>query len=167
MKKTILYTFFGLLIFTTSAFSVHKFYMAIHQVNYAPEKKMLQITSRIFMDDLNKVLEKKYNKKLNLGTDKETAEEIMLLKKYLAENFSIKVNGQSKPMTFLSKEVDGDVLVCYSNIKGISKINSLEISNSVLIDWNTEQQNITHVTILNTKNSILFTDSSRNKVLKY
>ena len=69
-------------------------------------------------------------------------------------------------MTFLSKEVDGDVLVCYSNIKGISKINSLEISNSVLIDWNTEQQNITHVTILNTKNSILFTDSSRNKVLK-
>jgi hypothetical protein len=167
MKKAILYTFLGLLILTTSAFSVHKFYMAIYQVNYAPEKKMLQITSRIFIDDLNLALQKKYNKKLNLGTDKETAEEIVLLKKYLSEKFSIKINGQSKPMDFLSKEVDGDVLVCYSNIKGVSKINSLEIYNSVLIDWNTEQQNITHITVLGTKNSLLFTDSSKNGVLKY
>ena len=141
--------------------------MAIYQVNYAPQKKMLQITSRIFVDDLNKALEKKYNKKLNLGNEKEAAEDIVLLKKYLAENFSIKVNGQSKPMTFLSKELDGDVLVCYSNIKGIPKINSLEISNSVLIDWNSEQQNITHITVLGIKNSILFTDSSRNGMLKY
>jgi hypothetical protein len=30
----------------------------IYQVNYAPDKKMLQITSRIFIDDLNKALEK-------------------------------------------------------------------------------------------------------------
>ena len=90
-----------------------------------------------------------------------------MLKKYLGEKFSIKVNGQSKPMIFLSKELDGDVLVCYSNIKEISKINSLEISNSILLDWNTEQQNITHVKVLDTKNSILFTDSSRNGMLKY
>ena len=141
--------------------------MAIYQVNYAPEKKMLQITSRIFIDDLNKTLEKKYNKKLNLGTNKETAEEIVLVKKYLAQNFIIKVNGQTKPITFLSKELDGDVLVCYSNITGISKITSLEISNSILLDWNTEQQNITHVKVLETKNSILFTDSFRNGLLKY
>ena len=155
------------MIFTTSAFGVHKFYMAIYQVNYAPEKKMLQITSRIFIDDLNKTLEKKYNKKLNLGTNKETAEEIVLVKKYLAQNFIIKVNGQTKPITFLSKELDGDVLVCYSNITGISKITSLEISNSILLDWNTEQQNITHVKVLEIKNSILFTDSFRNGLLKY
>ena len=141
--------------------------MAIYQVNYAPEKKMLQITSRIFIDDLNKTLEKKYNKKLNLGTNKETAEEIVLVKKYLAQNFIIKVNGQTKPITFLSKELDGDVLVCYSNITGISKITSLEISNSILLDWNTEQQNITHVKVLEIKNSILFTDSFRDELLKY
>jgi hypothetical protein len=167
MKKIILFAFLGILFLTTSAFNFHKFYMGIYQVNYAPEKKMLQITSRIFLDDLNKALEKKNKKKLYLGTDKETAEEVVLLKKYLTENFSIKVDGQSKSMTFLSKELDGDVLVCYSNIKGISKINSIAISNSLLMDWNSEQQNITHVMVLGTKNSILFTDSSRYGVLKY
>jgi hypothetical protein len=141
--------------------------MAVYQVNYAPEKKMLQITSRIFVDDLNKALEKKYNKKLNLGSEKESPEEILLLKKYFLEKFSVKVNGQSKTINFLSKELEGDVLVCYCSIKEITKINSIEIANTILIDWNSEQQNITHVTVLGEKNSILFTDSNKIGMLKY
>ncbi|MBW4359691.1 hypothetical protein KZH69_04255 [Flavobacterium sp. NAS39] len=150
-----------------SSFGVHKFYMAIYQINYAPEKKMLQITSRIFIDDINKTLEKKHNKKFFLGTDKESAESLYLLKKYLSENFTLKVNGQSKGMNFLSKEMDGDVLVCYLNIKDVSKIKTLEIYNSVLLDCFAEQQNIVHVTVFDTKKSFLFTESSTKQVLKY
>ena len=67
MKKQVLYPSLVLLFLTSSVFTLHKFYMAVYQINYAPEKKMLQITSRIFIDDLNKTLEKKYNKKFNLG----------------------------------------------------------------------------------------------------
>lgn len=167
MKKGIVVTLLLFLAFSISSFGVHKFYMAIYQVNFASEKKMLQITSRIFVDDLNNSLEKKYNKKFFLGTDKESVESIDLLKKYLAQNFTIKVNGQSKSMNFLSKEMDGDVLVCYMNVKGISKINSIEIYNSILIDCFFEQQNIVHVTVFGTKKSFLFTESSTTQVLKY
>lgn len=167
MKKQILYAFFALLFWTTSAFTFHKFYMAVYQINYVPEKKMLQITSRIFIDDLNKTLEKKYNKKFYLGTEKETAAEFILVKEYLSSHFSIKVNNQSNPINFLSKEVDDDVLVCYWNIKGISKINSLEIYNTVLSDLFSEQKNLVHITVLDKKNSFLFTNSISNQVLKY
>ena len=167
MKKRLIIVLLMLVALSISSFGVHKFYMAIYQINYAPEKKMLQITSRIFVDDLNKTLEKKYRKKFFLGTNKETVESIDLLKKYLAENFTIKVNGQSKNMNFLSKEMDGDVLVCYLNAKDISKIKSLEIYNSVLIDCFAEQQNIVHVTALGTKKSFLFGETSTMQVLKY
>ena len=129
---------------------------------------MIQITSRIFIDDLNNGLEKKYHKKTFVGTEKETQADIDLLKKYLADNFSIKINGQPKSITFLSKEVEaGDVLVCYSRIKDIDKFKTIEISNSVLVDWNAEQQNITHISAFGIKKSILFTESSRKEVLKY
>jgi len=167
MKKGLVVAFLLVFAFSISSFGLHKFYMGIYQINYASEKKMLQITSRIFVDDLDKALEKKYNKKFFLGTDKETTESIDLLKKYLTENFIIKVNGQTKAMNFLSKEMDGDVLVCYLNIKDISKINSLEIYNSVLIDCFSEQQNIVHVTAFGTKKSFLFTETSTREVLKY
>ncbi|TDW46460.1 hypothetical protein EV144_106131 [Flavobacterium sp. 270] len=168
MKNKLVYGLIGILFFSLSAFTFHKFYMGVFQVNYAAEKKMLQITSRIFVDDLNNALEKKYHKKTFIGTEKETQEDIDLLKKYLSENFTIKVNGQSKPIAFLSKEVESnDVLVCYSRIKDIEKFKTIEISNSVLIDWNSEQQNITHITAFGTKKSVLFTESSRKEVLKY
>lgn len=167
MKKGIVVLFLVTFAFSISSFDMHKFYMGIFQIHYAPEKKMLQITSRIFIDDLNVALEKKYKKKLFLGTDKESAESVDCLKKYLTENLYIKVNGHSKSMNFLSKEMDGDVLVCYLNIKDISKINSLEIYNSVLIDWIPEQQNIVHLTAFGVKKSFLFTNSSTKQVLKY
>lgn len=167
MKKSLIFLFFCVLTLSASSFTMHKFYMAIYQLYYAPEKKMLQITARIFVDDIDKALEKKYSRKFFLNTNKETPESIDFLKKYLSDNFSVKVNGQTKTMNFLSKELDGDVLVCYLSIKDISKINSLEIYNSVLIDWIAEQQNIMHITAFGDKKSFLFTNTSTKQVLKY
>lgn len=168
MKKNVMYSLIGILFLSLSSFAFHKFYVGVFQVNYAAEKKMIQITSRIFVDDLNKGIEKKYNKKAFIGTDKETPSDVDLLKKYLSENFSIKINGQLKSITFLSKELEADdVLVCYSRITKVEKFKTLEISNTVLTDWNTEQQNITHISAYDTKRSVLFTESSRKEVLKY
>jgi len=168
MKNKLVYCLLAVLFVLSSAFTFHKFYVGVFQVNYAAEKKMLQITSRIFIDDLNNAMEKKYHKKTFVGTSKETQADIDLLKKYLSENFLIKVNGQSKAITFLSKEVEADdVLVCYSRIKDVDKFKTLEISNTILVDWNAEQQNITHISAFDTKRSVLFTESSRKEVLKY
>ena len=160
-------TFLGLLFLSVSAFEVHKFYMAIFQVNYAPEKKMLQITSRIFVDDLNQALEKKYGKKTFLGADKESADDQAVLKKYFAENLQIKVNGQSKPVVFLSKELDANVLICYCRVTDISKLHSVEITNTILTHWNSEQQNILHFTAFGDKKTVLFTTSNKTEVLKF
>jgi len=168
MKNRLIYPLIGILLMSLSSFSFHKFYMGVFQVNYAAEKKMIQITSRIFIDDLNNAMEKKYHQKTFVGTDKETPADLDILKKYLSENFTIKVNGQSKPITFLSKEVEaGDVLVCYSRIKDIDKFKTIEISNTILVDWSAEQQNITHISAFGTKRSVLFTESSRKELLKY
>ncbi|MDD2675658.1 MAG: hypothetical protein PHF81_12340 [Flavobacterium sp.] len=167
MKKTILITFFGLLFLTLTSFGVHKFYVALYQVNYAPEKKMLQITTRIFVDDLNIAVGKKYSKKINLGSENESVDDVTLLKKYFSEKFYIKVNGQTKSIHFLSKEMEGDVLICYFSIKEIQKINSLEIYNAVITEGNSEQQNIMHFNVSGVKNTLLFTESTSKGMLKY
>lgn len=155
-----------LLFVTLSSMTVHKFYVAIYKVEFAPQKKMLQITTRIFVDDLNIALEKKYNKKTYLGEDKESENDIVLLKKYLAEKFVIKVNGEQKPMNFLSKELENNVLICYLNSKEISKIKTLEIQNSVLIEIYDEQQNIIQANFNGEKHSLLLTSGKINGMLK-
>jgi hypothetical protein len=62
-------------------FGFHKFYVAVYQINFAPEKEMLQITSRVFADDLNKALENTIRS--IIGTAKESPEDLVLLKKIL------------------------------------------------------------------------------------
>ena len=166
MKNFLLVTFCGLLIIGLSSFSIHKFYVSLYQVDYAREKKMLQITSRIFIDDLNNAIDKKYGKKIQLGSENETDADLLLFKKYFNEKFTIKVNGQLKPVQFLSKEMEGDVLICYFKIKDIYKIESLEIYNAVITEGNSEQQNIMHFSILGVKNTLLFTESSPKGVIK-
>jgi hypothetical protein len=167
MKKTVVVAFLALVFCSLTAFEIHKFYMAIFQVNYAPEKKMLQITSRIFMDDLNLALEKKYGKKTNLGLEKETVEDLNLLKKYFNENLIIKVNGQTKPVVFMSKDVEGDVLICYCRVTEVVKLQTAEINNTLLTHWNSEQQNILHFNAFGEKKSFLFTASNKTEVLKF
>ena len=166
MKKQIICIVFPLLLFTLTASTVHKFHMALYQINYDSEKKMLQITSRLHIEDLNKALEKKYKKKIAVENENSSSEEV-LLKEYLTNRFSIKVNGQVKPLIFLSKEIDDDELVIYSNIKNIAKINALEIQNTVLIECFSDQQNMININVLGEKKSFLLTHSVSSKSLKY
>lgn len=166
MKKQIIFILLPLLLFSLTAFSVHKYHVALYQINYDSEKKMLQVTSRIHIDDLQKALEKKYNKKIYVVNENNSSEEL-LLKEYVSNRFFIKVNGQLKSLNFLSKEIDGDELICYWNIRGISKINTLEVNNTLLIEYISDQQNMINVTVSGEKKSFLLTNSLTSKLLKY
>lgn len=166
MKKRIVFPLLVVLCLTLLSFNFHKFYVSIYQINYAPEKKMLQITSRIFNDDLNTVLYKQYGKKTFLGEPNETPEDVILMKKYILEHLSIKVNGQQKTINYLSKELESNVLICYYNIKEISKIKTLEIQNTVLFDLNSEQQNIIQTNFNGKKQSLLLTSDNIRGMLK-
>lgn len=166
MKKSILLPFFFLVVFSLSSFGIHKFYMSIYQINYVSEKKMLQITSRIFVDDLNAALSSQFKKKTHVCEENETPEDLVLMQRYLSEHFTIKVNGEQKNLIFLSKELDATVVVCYFRIQEVNKIKTLEIKNTALLDLNSDQQNIIQTTIYGKKESLLLTNDNFTATIK-
>ena len=166
MKKIIRATLLGILFIVLSSFAVHKFYVSIYQINFVPQKKMLQITSRIFIDDLNDAMELKFHKKCYVGTDRQTDNDVVLMKKYLAEKFIIKVNGVSKPINYLSSEVEANVVVGYFSITDVSKITSLTLENNALLEINPEQQNVIQANINGKKQSLLLTADNYKGMLK-
>jgi hypothetical protein len=58
---------------------------------------------------------------------------VALLKKYLAEKLSIKINGKASQMNFLVKNWRGCSCLLFKH-KRVSKINSLETYNAILVD---------------------------------
>lgn len=127
---------------------------------------MLQITTRIFVDDLNKALERKQHQKTHIGESSETAEEVALMNRYLLDHFTIKVNGSPKPIIFVSKELENNVVVGYYKITNVAKVTSLEIKNTTLMDEFSEQQNIIQTTINGDKKSLLLTNENTSGLLK-
>lgn len=166
MVKAFRTTLFLLMFIGLSSMAIHKFYVSIYQVNYAPKKKMIQITSRLFIDDLNDALERKFKKRTFIASKDETVEDENLLKKYFAEKFIVKVNGVSKPINLVSKEVDANVVICYFSIKDVAKISTIAIENNALMELNDEQQNIIQANFNGQKQSLLLTSENFKGMLK-
>ena len=156
-----------LLTFLLMSFASHKFYVSIYQVEYSSEKKMLQITSRIFVDDLNAVLEKKSGSKVNFGEKEESATDVSIMKKYITDNFTIKSNGHPLAFEYLSHEYESNVIICYFRVRNLSKVKKLEITNKVLIDLVTEQQNIIQTTVNGKKKSVVLTAEHTSETIEY
>ena len=151
----------------SSAFTFHKFYVGVFQVDYFKEKKAVQITARLFIDDLEKALHKKHNKHFYITTKDEVADANIYIAKYLDEKLKIKINNKIQSIQFLTKEQEENIVICYLKINFKDNIKDLEITNNVLSDVFNEQQNLLHLNINGNKKTILFTNTETNQKLKY
>ncbi|MEX0313779.1 MAG: DUF6702 family protein [Allomuricauda sp.] len=139
---------FALLMVLSLSFSTaHKFYVSVTNVAYSEKNKAFQITSRIFIDDLEQVLEERYGINPELATDKEAKIADEYINKYFKTKFAIELNDKIVPFTFLGKQYDNDVAICYLEIADVDleDVKTLSVQNEILTDLFDEQQNIVHI----------------------
>jgi len=163
-KKIFLLIILPLVAFTT----VHKYYMSVTTINYSEKEETLQITSLIFIDDFEKLLEERYDLNAVLATPNEVENATIYIEKYLKQKFLLKVNSKPVSFNFIGKEYDDDVMKCYMEVTGINiaTLKSIEIENSVLMDVFNEQQNIIHFKFPKKKKSMVLIRENNNGMLK-
>lgn len=88
------------IIFGLCSFGIHRYYVAIYQIDFVPDKKRIEITARIFMDDLNLALEKEFKSKIQLGEKTETAQDVVFLQKYLNKHLKVSIDGKEQTVFF-------------------------------------------------------------------
>lgn len=156
------------LVFTTSLSSaVHKYYAAVFTIEHSVKKQQLQMTARIFVDDLEVALKKKYGKSFYLGTSTESPEAKVFLQKYLSEKIVLEANGNAVPLKFIAKEMEDDIIICYCTFPVAAPIRSLEMKNTVLMEVFPDQQNIVHANINRNKKSLLLTNDETAGTLQF
>jgi len=151
--------------FAFSAF--HKYYISVTQVDYIQEKQSVQITSRIFIDDFEKVLRERYDETIVLADKNESKEVNAYIEQYLKSKIKIKINDKDMNLIFIGKEYDMDLMQCYIEIEHVNNINSIEISNQVLFDVFDEQQNMIKTKINNKQKSFLLNQNNKKTVLNF
>ncbi len=163
-KKGFLILFLPLMAFAT----VHKFYVSVTNIGYSEKDDALQITSRVFIDDLEKVLEVRYGLKADLATGNESELADEYLEKYLRQKFVVEINGKNKPFDFIGRKYDNDLMIYYFEVKEIDlpSVTSIQIENEILTDLYDEQQNVVHFKIKGTKKSFVLVKSDTKGMLK-
>ncbi len=157
-----------LLVIPLFAFSImHKFYVSVTNIQYSEKDNSLQITSRIFIDDLENALEERYGVEMNLATEKESDEANFYIEKYMRSKLVISVDGTNKAFVFLGKKYDNDLVICYLEIEDIDlpEHKTLAVENDILTDMFDEQQNIVHFKINGKKKSFILVKENNKGML--
>lgn len=157
-KFVLLILLLPLLAYTTA----HKFYVTVTQIEYIKEKQAVQIISRIFIDDFEALIRKRYDEDITLDPSKEETQIDFYIEKYLKEKIQIKINDSIKNLVFIGKEYEDDIIYCYLEIENVTTIKSFEITNKILFDLFDEQQNIVKTNI-NSKNKSFILISQNDK----
>ena len=163
LKKSILLLILPLFAFAT----VHKFYVSVTNVRYSEKDGAIQITSRIFIDDFENVLQERYDFEAELATKNESEEADAYIEKYLRAKFTVEINGENASYNFIGKKYDADVMICYIEIPKINlaTTTSIQITNEILTDLYDEQQNIVHFKIAGKKKSFVLLKSDTKGML--
>ncbi len=138
-----------------ASFTAHKFYVSITKIEFSEEEQSVQIITKLFIDDIEDVLQARYSASISLDIEKETPADADFLKKYVLQKLKIAINGKDVVLDYLGHEYDNDVVKIYMEVEDISELKSIAVENKMLMELFEEQQNIIHVKRFKKRKSLI------------
>ncbi len=133
--------FYSFLIF------LHPIHLSVSEINYSDKDKALQITSRIFLDDLElSIRNQRKQPDLDLLEPGPGLTTEQLISEYVIKRFSVKLDGKAQKLNFLGFEREDPAVICYIEIENVKKFKTIEVKNEVIMETHDDQSNLIHVT---------------------
>lgn len=136
-----------LLSFFLLSVTAHPLHVSVTEVDFDEKEKELEITMRIFVDDLEETL-RNFHKQPELdllGQPEKMTDQLMA--PYLAARFQISVDGKLKKFNYLGHERDGEAMVFYVQVSDVRKLKEVSVRNEVITETHEDQSNLVHVTV--------------------
>lgn len=160
--------FILLLVLPLMSFSVlHKYYVSVTEIEYVKDKQSVQIISRYFIDDFEKLLRERYDTTITLKIPNEKDIVDDYIEHYLDAKLKLTINGVPVSFTFIGKEYDNDLMLCYLEVSGVSEIKSISVTNTALQDLFPNQQNVVKLKVNSRNKSFLLNKENPKGLLKF
>ena len=132
----------------------HDFHSSLAEVHYNAASKSLEVSLRVFSDDLNAALTKARGRPILVN---EAATTDALIKQYVDKHFAF-ANAKNirKPTVWVGKEIAVDVTWLYFEIPLTENLNGMRFENSLLCELYEDQVNIVNLNYQNQKRTYLF-----------
>jgi hypothetical protein len=139
----------GLVLLTTiglglTASSLHPYYMSVTEFEYKPAEKEVQVSCKIFTDDLEGTLKKEYKRKVDILNTASKKENEQLLNSYLQQHLRLQLDGKPVALKMIGFEEEGEAIWIYLVTSNIAAFKSAVVFNDLLYSYREDQLNIIH-----------------------
>lgn len=137
-----------LTVFFTGIAVFHPIHVSICEMEYDAERMALEITQRIFLDDLEKEIRTELKKPTldilypnnGMSTDE-------IFEEYLEKHLKVYLNGKSATYKYLGHEIERNVAYMYIEIEKVKKFRDISVFSDILTATYDDQINLVHVEV--------------------
>ena len=125
----------------------HPIYVSVTEIEHNAKENTLEISCKIFTGDLEAMLRKNSKIKVDLlaPTDKKAME--ALVNSYIQQHLKLNVNEKPVKLLFIGYEQNEETIQSYFQVDEVKSIKSMEITDNILYEYQSEQISIIHVII--------------------
>lgn len=128
-------------------FFLHPFYMSVTEIRHNPSHKSLEISCRIFADDLENTLKKQSHVTFDIIKPKNRVQVDSLIARYIAQHFQIKVDGKTLAPRYLGYKIEEDAAWCFFECTGVPVVKKVELMDNILYEAHESQSHMIHVIV--------------------
>ncbi|WP_316818761.1 DUF6702 family protein [Pedobacter nyackensis] len=145
----------------------HPFYVSVTDIVHNKTTGTVQVSVRIFFDDFEKALEKKYQTKVNILKPANRREVDELIAAYIKTHLNISANGKPLDLKYLGYEIEEDAAWCYFETVKVKGIKQLGVENDILFEQHSSQSNMIHATVNGKRKSTKLDNPKKAAVFTY
>lgn len=145
----------------------HDFHTSITNAELNSKTQGLEITMKVFTDDLELTIKNGTGVELDLISTTPHPKADSLIFNYLLDHFAIKSDRTSKPPIFIGKEMENGITFIYLEIESFSIEKELVVRNTVFFDTFDDQSNIVNIEVRGELESAYLTRKASEKTLEF
>ena len=123
----------------------HPFFVSVIDMKYNVKEKTIEISTKVFVDDLEAVLKKNYHTTFDLSTAASKPETNAVVAKYLQSKLQLTVNDKRQTIKYIGYEIQKESVWIYAEVDDIVSLKKINISCNLLYDYQDKQMNIFNV----------------------
>lgn len=152
---------------TENKTTLHAFHTSLTEIQYNAKEKSLEITIRLFTDDLENALTKINNgQKVMIGGKNDNSDAV--LSKYIQQHFAIITpQKQKKPINYLGKELEGDATWVYVEIPESQIVKDHILYNDLMQEMFDDQTNLVNFFYAGNKKTFLFNSKVKSTAIEF
>ena len=124
---------------------LHPFFVSVIEINHNQKEATVEISVRVFTEDLEKALQKYTTAKLDIINPPDKAFLEKQISNYISQKIKLKINGQTVSLHYVGHEIQRESIWSYFDIPKIPEVKKIEVDCSLLFDYEKNQTNIFHV----------------------